>query len=250
MSIETSLCRESTNASAPKVPSKRRHPRVAVEAQVALVRTGIPERIIVHNKDLSWGGASVIVPLAALDANDSLVLRFPGHKAMKFSARAEVVWTRSIDDGHYLAGVSFSKLCVNDEKQLQSLLSVLARSGDKSEQNTIAKNCVEMYFLDREEMLAALEKIRSGSMETALFRSVQANERMPLVLTGYGDLPTLHLRARVLWQKAFSSKGNGAESGPFRVELALDHPGGDLKRAIDPLIAYLARLRLRPTSHG
>jgi len=242
MPIETVLHGENDETCRQKVLCHRHHHRLAVDAQVALERGTLPKRIIARNRDLSWGGASLEVPHNALGVDDSVVLRFPGREGYAFSAHADVIWNHRIDDERSLVGVSFSKLGVSDEQKLLRLLLILTRSGHQSKQDISAANAVEIRFLDRKEMLAHLVQIRSGYLETTLFRPVRANERIPLLLTGLKDLPTLRLRAHILWQKALCPGGSRRESGPFQVALAFDHPGGDLERVTAPLIARLRAL--------
>ena len=93
--------------------------------------------------------------------------------------------------------------------------------------------------LYRGAMLEALGQIRSSCMETTLFQAIRANERVPLVVAGSDDLPRLHLRGRILWQKAVVSAANPQGSGMFRTAVGFDHPHEDLKQITTPLIARL-----------
>lgn len=116
---------------------------------------------------------------------------------------------------------------------------MLTRTKDGSESEDPLAEMLEMRYLDRREMLAALEQIRLGAVETTAFEPYRVNERLRFHLVGFSDLPSLQLRARVLWQKAFNQSGAAQNSGLFRVALALDHPMEDLKRVTAPLIERL-----------
>jgi hypothetical protein len=217
----------------------RSHPRVSVEARVELAREGMPERLLVKSLDLSWGGASLLVPERFLERDDALILRFPWAKGESFSARAAVEWNAQIDDRHRLVGVSFHKLGIRDEDRLQQLLSLLLRSGDATAQGQAVADQLDVCFLDRDDVLVALEQIRFGYFETTVFKTYGGNERLRLVLTAFGGLPTLQLRARVLWTKALGAPQGGSTGGMHQLALALDHPEGDLKRAADALTEQL-----------
>jgi len=238
--IQISLRDESAEAPPQRVLPVRPYPRLPIQAQVTFARVGIPTRTIARSRDLSWDGASLLVPQETLDLDDALVLEFPWRDEGSFSAHAKVAWKQRIDDQHYLAGVSFTRLSVSDEEKLRQLLSMLVRV-NASEHDTSVANALRISFLDRGEMLAALEQIRHGSIETTLFQPVKTNERFPLDVTGFSDLPSLCLRARILWHKAFCSEEGPRSSGVFQVALALDHSDNDLKRVTDPLIERLKK---------
>jgi hypothetical protein len=94
-------------------------------------------------------------------------------------------------------------------------------------------------LVDREETLSTLEQMRSGAIETLLPGPIRSNERFPMTIAGFGDIPTLHLRARVLSHEAFRADDAAETLDAQRVTLALDHPVEDLKRVTSPLISFL-----------
>ncbi len=218
---------------------ERSHPRFFVDARVGLVREGAPDPMICRVKNLSWDGASLLVPGLGVDVHDPVALRFPWGRGGSFSAHAGVVWNQQVNAALCLVGVVFTKLRVRDEKKLKQLFTMLSRAQQASTGDASIADDLELCFLDPGEMLAALEQVRSGCMETTVFEPIQANERVPLVLKGLGDLPTLHLRGRILWQKALGSETNPKGSGTFRVAVDFDHPYDDLKQVTTALIARL-----------
>ena len=218
---------------------KSRHRRYRINATVGLVRGGIPERIFVRALNLSWSGAMLRVPNTTIARRESVVLRFPGTNNDQISARAEVVWSCSADDQHSLIGVRFTKLRVADEEKLRRLLSILSLSQPETEQDTRIPREIEIFTVDRKETIAPLEQICAGRLEITLVGSIPANEPFPLAVEGFGAITTLRLRARALSQEAQGSSDSANSLRMQRVILVFDHPEGDLKRIIEPLIAAL-----------
>ena len=239
MSVSATSVGERDEILQAKLQRPRSHPRFTVEARVELAREGMPERLLVRSADLSWGGASLLVPEKFLEPDDSLILRFPWTNGESFSARAAVEWNSQVDHRHRLIGVSFHKLGIRDEGRLQQLLSLLLRSPDKKPQDQAVADQLDVCFLDRDDVLVALEQIRFGYFETTVFRPYRNNERLRLVLTAFGGLPALQLRARVLWAKSLGAADAADGAVMHQVALALDHPESDLKDVADSLTEQL-----------
>jgi hypothetical protein len=218
------------------IPSGRRgHPRFVVNAQVAVASDSVDEPMIARALNLSWGGACLAIPKQYSIPDDRALLRFPLDRGSSFSANTQVTWKRQLDDTRCLVGVRFTSLRVCDHEKLERLLSILVRSRDTDERAMPITDGLEVCFLDREEMLSFLERIRHGGLQTAVFKPLQPDERIRLVVTAFGNLPRLVLRARVLWQKPFGPATPGEPSGIFKTELMLDHPVEDLRRIADDL---------------
>jgi hypothetical protein len=205
--------------------------------------------MVAQNLNLSWGGANLLVSGLALDLDDSVVVRFPWGQNRSILAHADVAWSQQVNNDQGMVGISFSRLRVRDEEKLQHLLSLLAGTQAQDERDIPIANELDIRFLDRQEMLAAIEQVRSGILETTLFQQVEDNARVRLLISGSGDLPRLNLRARVLWHREFGSNERPQSSDLYQVALAPEHPEEDLRRVTDPLIEHLTAANY-PTSRN
>lgn len=225
----------------PTGSDRRVQSRFSVETQVMLARRAGGEKIAVQNRDLSWGGASLILPAGASDVGDSVVLEFPWCQNGSFSARAEVAWTRPVEDGRCIAGVRFSKLLVRDEDRLERLLSMLADPGRPDQPPLSLTERLELVFNDGDDMRATLEDLREGHMKVTSFRRYDLDQSILFALGGHGKPPVLRLRARVIGRSPAVVGKDCGEPGVYPIELAFEHPLDDLRRAVDYVIQRVKR---------
>lgn len=219
---------------------RRGQARVPAATQVRVVLEG-REPFSVQNRDLSWGGASLLLPVPASELSKTLGLEFPCAQGRSFSVRAEVVRADPVGDSHVMVGVRFSKLLVRDEERLERLLGMLMDPKQRAEGGMAER--LEMDFLDREDMVTTLTEIRDGELSTVSLVPYQPDQSLLLILAGSGDLPTLQLRARVTAQQALTDGGTSKEHQLFAIDLKFEHPADDLKSTVDPMIRRLSRQR-------
>jgi hypothetical protein len=220
---------------------RRTQTRVPVHTQVRVALNGGQERIVVQNRDLSWGGASLLLPVRPSELGKTIGVELPWGQGRYLATRAEVVRAEPVGNEHTMVGVRFSKLMVRDEERLERLLGMLIDAGTQGtgQQVTMAER-FEVDFIDREDMRAVLSEIREGWLHITSFRPYRPDQSLLFVINGFGDLPSLQLRARVEGHEAL--KGDDGKPGAprlFSIDLRFEHPAEDLKRVVDPLISSL-----------
>jgi hypothetical protein len=231
---------EMTAPSGPQ-PDRRTQPRVDAKIQVRLAPDTGSGSLDAQNLDLSWGGASLLLPDTRLQVGESIKLEFPWTPGRSFYARAEVVRCQEVDEG-FVAGVRFSKMLVRHETRLERLLTLLIDPSRRRPGELSLSPQIDLDFLDVDGIATALEEIRRGRYKVTSFRPYEANQSLMLVLIWQGRLPLLRLRARVKELRRIQLKGahpsaSAAAQAPtlFLMDLAFEHPLGDLQRTIDPL---------------
>lgn len=220
---------------------RRTQPRVEAKIQVRLATEARNGSLGAQNLDLSWGGASLLLPDSRLDVGESVKLEFPWTPGRSFYARAEVVRAQEVNDG-FLIGVRFSKLLVRHETRLERLLTLLIDPKSRQPGELSLSPQIDLDFMDVDGIAAALEEIRDGRYKVTSFRPYEANQSLMLVLIWQGRLPLLRLRARVRELRSIQLKrphlpASAAAQAPtlYLMDLAFEHPLGDLQRTIDPL---------------
>jgi hypothetical protein len=230
-----------TTASTGSLPDRRTQPRVEAKIQVRLAPETGNESVGAQNLDLSWGGASLLLPDTRLRVGESVKLEFPWTPGRSFYARAEVIRSEEVSDG-FLTGVRFSKLLVRHETRLERLLTLLIDPNRRRPEELALSPQIDLDFMDVDGIATALEEIRGGRYKVTSFRPYEADQSLMLVLIWQGRVPLLRLRARVKELRSVQIKrpqptASAAAQAPtlFLMDLAFEHPLGDLKRTIDPL---------------
>lgn len=218
-----------------------------IEALLALDRE--PERFPVQNLDLSWGGASLMLPEYRLDVGESVRIELPWTHGRTIAAKAEVLRAQPVPDG-CLASVRFSKLLLRHEQRLERLLTMLAadRGQPHHDVGIPLSQRIELDFVDPEDLRSTLEEISGGGYTVMSFRPYDVQQSLLLVLTWQGRHSFLRLRARIMDRRdaiARPPDEDGRAKAPmshlYAMGLAFEHPLGDIKRAVDPLIVRLSR---------
>ncbi|MGE5155546.1 MAG: PilZ domain-containing protein [Bdellovibrio bacteriovorus] len=225
-------------------PDRRTQPRVDAKIQVRLAPDTGAGSLAAQNLDLSWGGASLLLPDTRLQVGESIKLEFPWTPGRSFYARAEVIRSQEAQDG-FVAGVRFSKMLVRHETRLERLLALLIDPSRRRPEVELALSPqIDLDFMDVDGIATALEEIRCGRYKVTSFRPYEANQSLMLVLIWQGRLPLLRLRARVKELRSIQLKGNHPNASAsaqalaptlYLMDLAFEHPLGDLQRTIDPL---------------
>lgn len=222
-------------------PDRRTQPRVHANIQVRLAPETGNESLAVRNLDLSWGGASLLVPDTQLRVGESVKLEFPWTPGRCFYARAEVIRSQEVGDG-FLTGVRFSKLLVRHETRLERLLTLLIDPNRRQPEELALSPQIDLDFMDVDGIATALEEIRGGRYKVTSFRPYEVDQSLMVVLIWQGRVPLLRLRARVkelhsVQIKRPNQTASAAAQAPtlFLIDLAFEHPLGDLRRTIDPL---------------
>lgn len=222
-------------------PDRRTQPRVDARIQVRLATEAGNGSLGAQNLDLSWGGASLLLPDTELRVGESVKLEFPWTPGRSFYARAEVVRTQEVGDG-FLTGVRFSKLLVRHETRLERLLTLLIDPNRRQPGELSLSPQIDLDFMDVEGIGTALEEIRGGRYKVTSFRPYEENQSLMLVLIWQGRLPLLRLRARVRelhsvhLQRPHLPAATAAQAPTlYLMDLSFEHPLGDLQRTIDPL---------------
>lgn len=210
---------------------------VKTEVQLALGRG--TRQIIVRNQNLGWGGASLLLPETGLDIGESVSLEFPWAQGRSFSAYADVVWKERIEGRRSLVGVRFSKLLLAHEERLARLLTLLAEPGQTDRRDLLLAERVEIEFIDREDMEATLEEVRTGRLELTSFRPYELDQSVQLVVSRVGSTLGLHLRARVVQRRPLSLGGEEVSPRLFMIRLVLEHPLFDLERSVERMLRVL-----------
>lgn len=234
------------NPSTSAQADRRTQPRVEARIQVRLAPENGNQSFGAQNLDLSWGGASLILPDMQLSLGESVKLEFPWTPGRSFYARAEVVRSQEVEEG-FLTGVRFSKLLVRHETRLERLLTLLIDPNRRQPEELRLSPQIELDFMDAEGIIRALDEIRRGRYKVTSFRPYEPDQSLRLVLIWQGRLPLLRLRARVKELSAIQTRhhhliGSAAVQSPnlFLMDLAFEHPLGDLQRTIDPLMDRLS----------
>lgn len=223
----------------PALWERRTQTRVPVRTEVRVALSGMADKVVVQNRDLSWGGASLLLPVRPSEVGETLGLEFPWAQGRYFNVRAQVVRAEPVGADQALVGVRFSKLLVRDEERLERLLSMLMDPRGLDSGRVSMAERLEIDFIDRDDMCAVLREVRGGHLHTASFRPYREDQSLLIVFSGLGDLPSLQLRARVERSAALSLGGEAADPGIYTIDLRFEHPSDDLRRAVDPLISRL-----------
>jgi hypothetical protein len=224
----------------PSLWERRTQTRVPVRTQVRVALNGGQERIVVQNRDLSWGGASLLLPVRPSELGKTIGVELPWGQGRYLATRAEVVRAEPVGTDHALVGVRFSRLLVRDEERLERLLGMLMEHGEAGADLVTMAERFEVEFIDRDDLRAVLEEIREGWLHIASFRPYRPDQSLLFVINGVGDLPSLQLRARVEGHDACKAEESKlAQPRLFAIDLRFEHPAEDLKRVVDPLISSL-----------
>jgi hypothetical protein len=225
----------------PPQPDRRTQPRVEARIQVRLATEAASESVSAQNLDLSWGGASLLLPDVRLQVGESVKLEFPWTPGRSFYARGEVVRTAEVTDG-LLAGIRFSKLLVHHQSRLERLLNLLISPDLRRSEDFALSPRIDLDFMDVEGIAKALEEIRCGRFQLTTFQPYQVGQSLMLVLIWQGRTPLLRLRARVNGLQRLRTKHHSpppADSPQmpalYVMDLTFEHPSGDLDRTIEPL---------------
>jgi hypothetical protein len=244
-----------TNLSMAPQRDRRSQPRVEARIQVKLAQDAGSASISATNLDLSWGGASLLLPDTRLRVGESVKLEFPWTPGRSFYARAEVVRSQEVGDG-ILTGVRFSKLLVRHETRLERLLSLLIDPNRRRGEELSLAPQIDLDFMDVDGIARALADLRGGRYQVTSLRPYEVDQSLMLVLIWQGRVPLLRLRARVRGLRSVpinrphaSSSAPGQVPSLYQMDLAFEHPLGDLIRTIDPLADRLdKRGYLLPTA--
>jgi hypothetical protein len=224
---------------------RRTQPRVEAKIQVRLAPETGGESISAQNLDLSWGGASLLLPDTHLQIGESVKLEFPWTPGRSFYARGEVVRSEEVADG-LLAGVRFSKLLVRHQTRLERLLNLLINPNRRQSEDFALAPQIDLDFMDVDGIATALHEIRCGRYQVTTFQPYQAGQSLMLVLIWQGRVPLLRLRARVNGLRRLRTKHHALSHsetaqlpGLYVMDLTFEHPLGDLIRTIEPLAGRL-----------
>jgi len=217
---------------------RRGQSRFEVKTEVQLVLGRGKEQIIVRTLSLGWGGASLLLPDAAVEVGESVSLEFPWTQGASFAARGDVVWRQPIEGRRCLIGVRFSELLLAHEERLAQLLSLLAGPGRTDPMGTGLAERIEIEFIDRDDLAVTLEEICTGRIEITSFRPYELGRSLQLVVSRVGSRLSLPFRVRVIEREPLSVGPEGS-TGLSLLVLALEHPNGDLERSVGRVIARL-----------
>jgi hypothetical protein len=226
-------------------PDRRTQPRVEARIEVRLASDAGSESVGAQNLDLSWGGASLLLPDTRLQVGESVKLEFPWTPGRSFYARAEVIRCQETPEG-YLTGVRFSKLLVRHETRLERLLSLLIDPSRRQGEELPLSPQIDLDFMDVDGIATALEEIRGGRYTVTSFRPYEVDQSLMVVLIWQGRFPLLRLRARVKELRTLQIKrphltASTASQAPplYQMDLTFEHPLEDLKRTSEPLTERL-----------
>lgn len=228
--------------------NNRTQPRTQVKTPVRVSLPESDEVLTVTNQDLSWGGASFLLPRQALRVNDAITIEYPWTHGKFVSARAEVLRTQVMDDGQCLVAVRFSSMSPRNQDRLERLLAMLLEKksdGQGSVPHLSAK--LEILFNDSDDMMSTLSELKSSRLSVTTFQPYRTNQSIQLAVAGVTDLPALNLRARVVSCRAEETGIAGMEE-LFEIDLELEHSTQHLKQVIAPLIKEVLKSHSGPES--
>lgn len=193
-------------------------------------------------EDISWGGASIHVDEARLDAGDTLQIILPRHQGGSISIEAKVLRTWQHPGGNgYGVATRFSRLSTRDEAKLEEILEHLARSADDEGQRSHARltQRLDIQFDGEQELLSTLDDISAGGLGITVPDPVQIGQSLQIVISALNESCYLKLRARVVRQEPLKTRSMVV----YRVGLKFEHPSEELKRRTSELISKMATTR-------
>jgi c-di-GMP-binding flagellar brake protein YcgR len=192
--------------------------------------------------DISWGGASIHVEEAKIDAGDTLQIILPRRQGGSISVEAKILRARQNPDGNgHIFATRFSRLSTRDEAKLEEILEDLAHSADDGGQRNHARltQRLDIQFDSDQELLSTLDDISAGGLGITVPDPVQIGQSLQIVISALDESCFLKLRARVVRQEPLKFRSMVA----YRVGLKFEHPSEELEKRTNELIAKMAATR-------
>jgi len=192
--------------------------------------------------DISWGGASIHVEEAKIDAGDTLQIILPRRQGGSISVEAKILRTSQNPDGNgHIIATRFSRLSTRDEAKLEEILEHLANSADDGGQRNHARltQRLDIQFDSDQELLSTLDDISAGGLGITVPDPVQIGQSLQIVISALDESCFLKLRARVVRQEPLKFRSMVA----YRVGLKFEHPSEELEKRTNELIGKMAATR-------
>lgn len=193
-------------------------------------------------EDISWGGASIHMNEANMDAGDSLRVFLPRPQGGLISIEAKVLRALQYPDGNgHSVAVRFSSLSTRDEAKLEEILEHFTRSADHEGLRNHARltQRLELQFDGEQELLSTLDDISTGGLGITVPDPVQVGQSLQILISTLDESCFLKLRARVVRQEHVRLHAIEV----YRVGLKFEHPSDELQKRTAELIAKIATLR-------
>jgi c-di-GMP-binding flagellar brake protein YcgR len=236
--VSTATAEESGNSHA----ENRTQFRIRVSAPIKILWPQNPKPVNAKLEDISWGGASIRVDEAELDAGETLQIILPRRQGGSISIEAKILraWQRPDGNGFSIA-TRFSRLSTRDEAKLEDILEHLALSADDEGQRNHARltQRLEIQFDSEQELLSTLDDISAGGLGITVPDPVQIGQSLQIVISTLNESCCLKLRARVVRQELVKVRTMVV----YRVGLKFEHPTEELKKRTNELITKIAGMK-------
>ncbi len=216
--------------------------RIRVAASVKVLWPQDSKPVNATLEDISWGGASIRVEEAKIDAGDTLQIILPRHQGGSISIEAKILrtWPQPDDNGYGMA-TRFSRLSTRDEAKLEEILQHLSQSADDEGQRKYARlsQRLDIQYDDEQELMSTLDDISAGGLGITVPDPLQIGQSLQIVISALNESCSLKLRARVVRQEPVKLRMMEV----YRVGLTFEHPSDELKKRTNELVGKIAAMR-------
>lgn len=199
--------------------------------------------VIGFNRDLSWGGACLIVPDALPPAATTFQLMMSWKPDMPILANARLLRTQLLADGRTQLAVRFSQLTLHHHARLLEFLSQTSPEEDheKDKQERALAPALEIVVNDPAQMQRLLAGIATGRQTLTVFHAYAVDQSISFSLTGMLDGEGDRLRARIVEVQPFQI-ADCDWTTLYRVTLTFEHPLASLKKYVERQLDQPIRL--------
>ena len=189
--------------------------------------------------DISWGGALLTVSELLPTETKPLLIDLPWTPGEYISVEATVMRAEGLPNGQYLTAVRFSSLCPACELKLEKLLAML-RTSDitaDSEESTDLFHEIDLIASDIDEWRNIMAQIAVGRYILLSNGAYEPDESICLSIEGPDNIPTLHLRARIVSVQNLTGNMSNWQNVCILI-LEFEHQREALGSVVDHLLGF------------
>ncbi|MBK5965763.1 hypothetical protein CCR95_17180 [Thiocystis minor] len=214
---------------APPFIQRRAHLRRPLQTLTKLVFSGTETPLIALHRDLSWGGASLIVPGALPPEAKTFQLELPWKPDRPVLANARLLRATVLEDGRTQIAVRFSQLTLEHHARLVSLLEP---SHPEDEAAPPLASALEFAVNEPAQRHRLLAEIATGRLTLTVFHAYAVDQSIRFSLTGMTPDDGEGLRARIVEVQPVQMADDDWIT-LYRITLRFEHPLASLKQSVE-----------------